>query len=381
MKKSTVYLLPILVLAVGAFGMIAFLNMREDQPHRAPQAQARVVETRVVELGPVATDIKAFGTVVSTQPVDINAEVAGAILPGDIAFLPGQTFRAGDILVRIDDRQVQLDRQTTVSDLLTALANFLPEAKTAVPDEYGVWETYFNAVNFDSPLPDLPEAANQRIKLYLSRFSVYKYYFAIRNIEIRLEKHVIKALFDGAIVTADLRPGSTARAGTRLGSIVNLADLEVEVPLSAQDIPWLDFGRRVTFSSTEFDGSWQGEIMRTGQSIDPRTQTVPMFVALERDPSRVLPEGVFLGARVPGKLIDNAFEIPRRAIYDDQFVYLIRDGRFEYCQVQIARTLHETVVVEGGLRSGDTLVVEPLQGVVVGTPAEARTSNTTDGAE
>lgn len=378
MKKRTVYLIPVLVLAVGAVAMIALFGMRENQPRRNPQPRAKIVEARVVELGPIATDIRAFGTVVSAQPIDVYSEVNGAVLSGDVAFRPGQTFDSGDVLVCIDDRQVELDRQAAVSDLLTALASYLPEIKVDFPAEYQVWQDYFNAVSFDSPLPQLPEAADQRIKLYLSRFNVYKLYFAVRNIEIRQEKHVMSAPFDGAVVTADLRAGSTARVGARLGSIINLEDLEVEVPLAAQDIPWVDFGRRVTFTSSEFRGGWEGKISRVGRSIDTQTQTVPMFVQLVRDLPLVLPQGVFLEANVPGKVIKNAIEVPRRALYENRFVYVIREGRFEDRQVDVARSLRETVIINGGLQSGDTLVVEPLQGVAAGMAAQANILNTAE---
>lgn len=380
MRRTTVYLIPALVLILGAIGMVAFLGMREEQPKRNPQPRAMMVETRVVELGAVATDLRAFGTVVSAQPVDLYSEVNGAILAGNIAFRPGQTFGRGDVLVRIDDRQVDLDRQTAVSDLLTALANFLPEARSEFPAEFDVWQDYFNSIGFDSPLPELPEATSQRIKLYLSRFSVYKLYFSVRNIEIRQEKHAIRAPFSGAIVDADLRPGSTSRTGSRLGSIVNLADLEVEIPLAAQDVPWVDNGRRVTFSSSEFDGTWDGKISRVGKSIDKATQTVPMYVELDSDLPRMLPEGIFLEANVPGQIVENALEIPRRAIYDDHFVYLIREGRLEYQPVEVARVLHKTVVVDGGLQAGDTLVVEPLQGVVAGMQAQSTVKASVDGS-
>ena len=160
---------------------------------------------------------------------------------------------------------------------MTALATVLPEIKVDFPEEYDTWQNYFDQVEFNQKLTPLPEAANQKIKLYLSRFNVYKLYFQVRNLEILLNKHFFVAPFTGSIVSADLRIGSTARPGTKLGEIINLDNLEVETPIAAEDIQWIDQETRVKFTSSEMSGEWTGKIKRIGKSIDEVTQTLPVL--------------------------------------------------------------------------------------------------------
>ncbi len=372
MKRSTTIIISVGVLAVGTFAMIGLLSMKSAPPRKAPEVSAKSVEAEVVHLSTVPASIVAYGRVTSAQPVELYSEVEGTILEGDIPFKPAQSFKRGDLLLRVDDRQAILDLNSTKSDLLTALATVLPEIKLDFPDEFPVWQEYFDSCGFGRKLTDLPETDNPKIKLFLSRFNVYKLYFAVQDLEIRLEKHYFYAPFDGSIVTASLRAGSTARAGTHLGQIINLEELEVSVPVQIGDVDWIRRGTRVTFTSAELTGAWSGEVKRIGSDIDSRTQTVKVFMDVDNVGQIALLNGVFLEAHIPGQSVETGIAVPRRALYEDNFVYLIVNGKLEYREVSIARFETETVIVDGGIAEGDTLVMEPLQGVGPGMPAIAR---------
>ena len=373
MKIDRIVLLPVAVLAVGAALMFLFLGMREDPPKRAPEVHARMVKAVVATPGSVQAGVVAFGTTTSAQPVDLFAEASGTILAGDLPFLSSQSFKSGDVLLRIDDRQIQLNRQSAVSDLLSALANVLPEIKVNFPGNYDIWQNYFDAVEFDAPVPPLPDAGSQKIKLFLSRYNVYKLYFSVRNLEISIEKHTIRAPFDGTIATANLTVGSSARNGSLLGTISNLQALEIEIPVPAQEVPWIDPEGPVRFTSTEFAGEWQGYITRVGKTISLATQTVAVYSSLQ-DPAATLPEGAFFEASFTGLQLENALEIPLRSIYDDRYVYVIRSGKLVAQDVTIARRQEETAILQNGLQPGDTLVTEPLQGVAPGMLATPQIS-------
>ncbi len=371
MKYKTV-LIPIVMIII-AFGLMQLLSgFRKEPPSRTPAPQVKVVDVQVVQLDDVAAQIRGFGTLSTTQPVQLISEVAGALQMGSIPFLPGQSFRRGDLLVKIDDRQILLDVNSAKSDLLTALASFLPEINVDFPGAYPRWQSYFDQIDFEKDLPQLPPAGNRKIKLYLARFNIYKLYFAVKNLEIRREKHYFRALFDGSIISTDLRIGSTARAGVRLGEVVNLEAMEVQVPVSTRDIPWIDPERSIRLTSRDIAGEWQGRIARIGSAIDPRTQTVPLYITPEGAAHSQLFEGAFLQVEIPGKTVEAALSIPQKAIYEENNVYLIKQGRLAYQPVQIARRELESVIVTGGLANGDSLVIEVLQGVAPGMLAKAR---------
>jgi len=374
MKRKILISIPILFLVAGFTAMQLLATFKTPPPKKKPLPRTRFVETRTVELGTVPSEIIAYGRLASSQPVILYSEVNGTLESGHLSFRPGQEFNRGDLLIKIDDRQIRLDINTAKSDLLNALASVLPEIRVDFPEEFTLWQDYFNNCHFNKKIPDLPAAANQKIKLYLSRFNVYKIFFTIRDLEILWEKHFFYAPFDGSIIAADLRVGSNARTGSRLGEIINLESLEAEMPVPAEDIQWLDKSQPVKLTSSEIQGSWTGTIKRVGKTIDTRTQTVQVYIGVDQPGDTNLYDGVFLKAAVPGLTIPGAFVVPHKALYEQKFVYVIQDGRLAARKVRIARQETDYVIINGGLRDGDMLVVELLQGVAPGMLAQPKTN-------
>ncbi len=371
MKRKIIIILPFVILAAGFVAMRLLISMKEEPPKQPTITRPKIVASQVVELRDIQSQITAYGRLQSAQPITLFSEVSGEILQGNIPFQPAQAFRKGDLLLKIDDRQIRLDINTAKSEFLNALASVLPELKVDFPDEYQKYQDYFDCCTFDAEMVALPETDNQKVKLFLSRFNVFRLYYAVNNLIIRLEKHYFYAPFDGSIVTADLRVGSTARIGSQLGQIINLENLEVELPIPAIDIQWLDLQRPVLFTSSEISGQWKGKVKRIGKNIDTRTQAVQVYASVDRGEQNGLFNGVFLEAQIPGKVIKNGLSIPRKAIYEDSYVYLIEGGTLEYREITISFQEAESVIATGGIQNGDTLVVEVLQGVVPGMPAKA----------
>lgn len=372
MNRKRTYLAAAGILLAGFLAMQFFASFRTAPPKKKPEAPVKIVDVATVRLADIPAEITAYGRVVSTQPVILYSEVTGTLEQGGLPFLPGQSFSRGDLLLQVDARQINLDIKTTKSELLTALASVLPEIKVDFPDHYPVWQRYFSRCRFDRPLPDLPGPQNDKIKLYLARFNIYKLYYTIRDLEIQLEKHYFRAPFVGAITAADLRPGSNARPGTRLGEIINLETLEAAMPVQADDAQWLDLGRPAELTSDEVTGAWSGRILRVGKTIDDKTQTVQVYIGIEHKPGDGLYDGVFMKAVMPGRVIPSAVLVPRKALYEQQYVYLVKDGRLDYRRVRVARREPEQVIVAGGLHEGEQLVVDMLQGVGPGMLARPR---------
>jgi membrane fusion protein, multidrug efflux system len=200
---------------------------------------------------------------------------------------------------------------------------------------------------------------------------VYKLYYTTKNLEITLEKHRIRAPFDGSIVSTALRAGSSARSGSPVGEIISLENMEIELPVPAAELPWLKSESPVELRSGE-SRMWTGRISRIGSSVDKRTQTVPVFVSVPNAAGLI--EGMYVTARVPGRALANAVRVPRRAVYDNEYVYLVHNGALLRREVNIINSGAQTVIVSDGLSDGDTLVTELMQGVAAGMPVQARFS-------
>jgi len=372
MTRRNRILLPVLILAAGFALMFLFISLKSEPPKKNFQVRTKIVDTDIVRLSSVPAQIIAYGRVASVQPVELYSEVSGILIPGDVAFQPAQSFKKGDLLLKIDDRQAKLSLNSVKSDFLSALATLLPEIKVDFPEKFQVWQDYFDACDFDKSLADLPEVENQKMKLYLSRFNVYKLYFTARDLEIKLSKHYFYAPFDGSISSAVLRLGSTARAGSLLGKILNLEKLELEIPLPVEDIHWIDKTSPVKLKSSEIKGEWTGSITRVGSAIDSRTQSIQVFIEIDNNQGFPIFDGAFFEVTIPGRPIRNSYLLPHRALYNEKYVYLISDGKLEYREIEVARSENGSVIINGGLNSGDTIVIEAMQGVYPGMTAKPK---------
>jgi membrane fusion protein, multidrug efflux system len=370
-RKYLYYALPVLILGGGFLLMQVLAGMKEEPPRRPPAKLVKPVDAEVISLTSMPVEIEALGRVASSQPVQLISEVSGLAEAGDIPFKPAQRFRRGQILLRIDDRQAELHLNSSKSDFLNALASVLPELKVDFPGEYEKWQHYFDRCTFDKMLEELPVAANRNVKLLLTRTQVYKLYYTTKNLEITLEKHRIRAPFDGSIVSTALRAGSSARSGSPVGEIISLENMEIELPVPAAELPWLKSESPVELRSGE-SRMWTGRISRIGSSVDKRTQTVPVFVSVPNAAGLI--EGMYVTARVPGRALANAVRVPRRAVYDNEYVYLVHNGALLRREVNIINSGAQTVIVSDGLSDGDTLVTELMQGVAAGMPVQARFS-------
>lgn len=378
-KKKLFYILPPLILVVGFLLMMVLSSFSEEEQKRPAQQRTKIVEAEIVKLAENRSSIRVLGKVSSTQPIILTSEVTGIIERGSISFLPGQSFRKGDLLLKIDERQAELNLNSVKSDFLNSLASVLPDIKIDFPEQFDSWQNYFNSCGFNKNIPILPEASNQKIKLFLTRFNVYKNYFNVKNLEIILEKHFFYAPFNGTILTADLREGSSVRSGTKLGEVLNLDNLELEVPIPAQDVKWIDKSSPVILTSSELDGKWSGIIKRIGSSIDPQSQTIQAYISLIGSSKDLIFSGIYLSAEIPGLKIPMSYSVPRKAVYEEKYVYTVENGTLQKREINIIRRETNSVLVDGGLKNGDTLVVEIMQGIAPGMPAEANFSSVKSG--
>ena len=117
-------LAPVLVLLVGGMAAVALLQSGPSAKREPSKPQARLVETRPVEIGRARTRIDAMGTVVPSKSVTLRPQVVGEIVFVSENLVPGGLFRTGDELLRIDPRDYELailQRESEVAQALSTL--------------------------------------------------------------------------------------------------------------------------------------------------------------------------------------------------------------------------------------------------------------------
>jgi len=357
LRKLLVGLVVIVILVSGYFLMGFFANQKALPPER-PRAEAtNYVKVNTVKYEEIDTEIVAYGRITSSQSLNVIAEVGGRLLPGNIQLKPGENFRKGQILCRIYNVEARLNLQSRKSEYLNLIASTLPDVKIDYPDRYDAWLEYFEGIDIDKSLPDLPEIHNLKLKTFLATKNILREYYSIRSAEENLRKYTIYAPYNGSISEVNLEIGTIVSPGATIASIIRTDKLELEIPVEVKDIRWVSEGTPVQVISEDEQKSWEGFIIRKADRVDPNTQSINVYISVEAGAESGLYDGLYLKAVIPGSTLESALEVPRRILQSEDEVFVVESGLLKRKKVNIQKINNDNVLING-LNEGDSLVLE-----------------------
>ncbi len=363
--KARLILIGLAILAIGFYGMKFMGEHKKEQPKRKHKPFIPQVSAAVVHYSSLNPEISALGRINSFETVALAPEVSGIVLADKFSLRKGQTFRKNQIVMRIDQRQIRNSLHTFQSDLLNALASFLPELKVEIPDAFDRWNEFFTGLD-NKDLPPLPETATQREKLYVSRYNIYKLYYVLKNQHLLLTKHTIRAPFRGTVISSTIDPGSMARAGTPVATVVRTDKLEIEFSVPVIESALIEKGMQVLVYIDIIKDTIPATIDRIAGTVDASMQTVSAFAIIKRPAQLEVKSGMFAQLILKGTTLGHAIRVSRQALHKGNRVYLIKKGKLLEATVSTSYIGLDHAYLSGGLADGDTLITEPVQEAVIG---------------
>jgi membrane fusion protein, multidrug efflux system len=362
------------VLVVSVFIAMGIVKSKKEKETQAPPKIIRKVKTEMVDYTQVESQVSGRGRIVSQQQVEVISEVQGKILQGDIPLKKGSNFREGQILFRLYSKDSQLSLLAHKSAYLNLLANILPDLKIDYSDDYNTWREYFESINIEKALPQLPDINSEQLKIFLASRNVLSEYYAIRSEEERLKKYIVRAPFGGSVTEVYLETGSVANPGSRVASIIKTNRLEIEVPLETDEVQWVNVNDKVSIRSEDQGKEYTGRVLRKADFIDPSTQSVNVYVSIDQNKVQNLYSGQYMQVNFKGMFIDEAMEIPRSAVFNSNEVFTVDSGYLDKQLIDIVK-INDKSIVFRGLPKGTELVVEPLANANENTPVQTSFNN------
>jgi membrane fusion protein, multidrug efflux system len=358
----------LLLLAAG-FGVNKMLSAKkQDPPRRSPDRGAVAVQVHEVANGPVEPRVLLSGRVNAQQRVEVFSEVSGRLLPGERRFREGVFYRQGEALLRLDDSDQRQQLSALRAALESQLIRLMPDLKIDHPQAAPAWEAYLSALDPARPLPPLPETADERSRNFLAVNNIFNQYYSIAAAEAQLAKFTVYAPFSGVVTQGELVPGNLIRAGVKLGEFLNSDRYELEAAVNQSDLAYVRAGQQVQLRSQDDDRSWTGVVERIGQSVDPGTQTVKVFVRVE---GRDLRGGAYLSGSLQGAPLDNAVAVERALLTDAQSLWVVGDSALVERPVEVLVGFGKMVAVRG-LQDGDLLVSQRIPSAYAGMPVRVQ---------
>lgn len=311
-------------------------QMRGGPGGGGPGGMDRVtpVEVVAVERGSIARSVSVSGVVEPIRSVGVNAQVPGALLAVNVE--EGSLVRRGQVLARIDDRELRAQLQSAEAQLQVARSAYERAEQLR-----------------DRKVITLPEYERDRAAFAAAQASA-------DQLRTRLGYTTVGAPVSGVVTAKLVEAGDVVGNQTRLFEIADISTMVVRVGVSELDVVELSIGDRVDIMLDAYPGRpLAGAIRRVFPSADPNTRLVPVEVAFDAASARVARPG-FL-ARVTFRLSahDNVLLVPAAALVGgqgSQSVYVVENDRAIRRTVETGLTSSGRVEIVAGLDGSEMVV-------------------------
>ncbi len=344
--------IPIAITASAVALSWAMISSRAELPRREVITPVPLVEVMTIEPATLRVNIRSQGTVQAMQEIDLVSEVSGRVIWVAPEFVTGGNVAAGTLLLQIDP----INYEVAITEAQAAVAGAklrLSEVKVVL-------------------MHAAIEEAEASVRAAQAR---------LRAARANLHNTKIVVPFNAVIDSKRVDLGQFVTTGLPLMHLLSTDIAEVRLPVLASDISFIqtatsaqEAGPDVLFTAqrgnTELQ--WHGQIARLEQRVDKKTR-VFYLVAQVKNPyqnfegSQPFSVGLFVDATIEGKEIQDAVRIPRSALHEGNFVYLIENNRLKKREVNVLRREQDSLLIEEGLNAGDVLALSRLHLMVEGT--------------
>ncbi|MEZ4883473.1 MAG: HlyD family efflux transporter periplasmic adaptor subunit [Chitinophagales bacterium] len=351
-----------ILLVVGAVFMNKKLSNTQNPPKPKPQKKVAMVVTDTVKNGSTPITITTSGNLAAKERIELFAEVQGIFEDTGRDFLPGEYYKKGDLLIKINADEHRANMRAQKSTLYNQIVGLLPDLRMDYPESFPNWEAYVRDFNIDRFVPQLPTPFNEKEKLFIAGRNILPTFYSIKNMEERLSKYTIHAPFSGILTQSLVRHGALVRAGQNLGELINPNLYELEVAINTSYADLLKIGKTVDLHNVEKTKTWKGKVARINSLVEEASQTIPVFIQVS---GSGLKEGMYLEAEVTAKEEVNTYELSRKLLFDENKVFVVKDSFLVIHEVNPVFFKQNTVVVRG-LENGTQVLAKSLPGAYDG---------------
>ncbi len=369
MKKRQYIILGSIVALILVTKLITmqFNKIAESKKKQKSHSEYKI-ETKVFKVKNTAYPAKVnfTGRVKSIDRIDLYAEVSGVMKNTNPKFKEGNSFRKGQVLVRLDATEKRLQLIANRAKFIHTITKLIPDLRVDYPRDAPLWENYLASIDPTKRLPSLPKVSTKKLTYFISGRNINNTYYEIKSQETKVAKFTIYAPFNGIVKSANITAGTLVRVGQSLGQFIAISGYELEASISFKNLKFIALGQEVDLYSSDLDKKWAGKIYRIGKVINESTQTINIYIKIKGEE---LKEGMYLKGGVEGKMITNAFSVPRLLLLPDDKLYAVKDSVLITLPVDVIKINSDQVILKG-LKDGTVLIEKPLTRAVVGTKIE-----------
>jgi membrane fusion protein (multidrug efflux system) len=328
---SLLILLPILLIGGCNSG-------KSGPPGRQSGMAATKVPVDVVVIQPQLLNDEIFttGTLLANEEVELRPEVSGRVT--SISFTEGSRVRKGDVLLRINDRDLraQLKRkefeEKEASDNETRMRRLL-ELKGISQEDYDKAANALGMIRAEKEI-----------------------------IQSELAKTEIVAPFNGIVGLRYVSEGSYVTSDMTVATMQDVDRIKVEFSVPEKYAKEIKQGSEITVRVGDSGDEYQGSVYAVEAKIDLATRTMKARARIPNPKGDLIP-GSFAKVNITLQQLPNAIVVPAESVIPEmsgEKVFICVDGKVRSIPVKTGIRTETGVQIVEGLSPQDTLVVTGL---------------------
>ncbi len=332
----------------------------------------------------VPVDIDGIGNVEAYSTISVRSQVTGTLT--DVFFHEGDFVKKGDHLFTIDPRpfeaalgQAQANLARDVALLAQAEAQLARDAANAEYSQLSAERTSQLAqrgilskdqaeqvragADATAALVNADKAAVES-----ARAQLVAQQSAVETTKVQLTYTIIRSPIDGRTGNLTVKQGNLVTANSaELITIAQVQPMYVTFSVPAMHLPTIKRHMaegKLPVVATPQDADAQpasGELTFVDNAVDPSTDSIKLKATFQNLDRRLWP-GQFARVKLRLTTIKGATVVPQQAVQtgqDGQFVFVVKaDSTADFRPVTIAQRVNDDVVIEKGLKPGETVVTE-----------------------
>ena len=398
-KKDTLtlrILAGIAILAAAAGALVLGARMRAEPDKDEAKETGTLVKLQTLTVEAEELQVRAQGTVVPASQVTLHAQVGGNVLFISSKLKPGGRFRKGEVMVRLDQSDYELQIEQSAAKLAQAEHQLIIEQSRK-----RVAEREWKVMGEDaSATPEGRSVALREPQLKVAEAGVASARSADGQAKLQLARTVIRAPFNCFVQQEHVDVGQLVGPQTAIASVVGLDDFWVQVSVPVDELERI---RVPEWNAKEDEGSsavvWQSihgrRVERAGSvvgllgDLDPVGRMARLLVSV-KDPFDLSEKrkkknetgtplplliGSFVHIDIEAGTVQGTVEVPRAALHEGNKLYVFgASGVLDIREIEIAWARPDSVLVSSGVQPGERIVVsriaKPLPGMKLRAGAE-----------
>ena len=394
MKKLLRVIVPVLILILGLAGAMVIVANAPKVNRKKPVIVAPTVETVVLERVDYQTKITANGTVIPSRQVSLKSQVSGNIVWQNEKLVPGKSFRTGEKILKIDQR----DYEFSVTQREEAVAN--AEYQLKLEAEQGEiakeeWELLGDSISSTEEGKSLALREPQMKKALASLESAKS---SLDKAKLDLERTVITAPFNSIVRKENSEKGQFVSANIELATLVGTDYFWIQIALPYDKLAYLEIPEsssekgssvEILLQAGAVDSKRQGTVVQLLSDLEEMGRLARVIVKVD-DPlllnSRQADEaeyplllGSYVTVNIDSEMLEDVFPIPLKAMRDSDEIaagtsadkgrvwILTEDNLLEERDIELVWQNDQYAFACSGLNEGEKLIVSnvssPLKGM------------------